>query len=504
MKASVIDLGFHSVKMITYDVTGDGELRPLGKKSYKAKLGEGLDETGFLGPGPIRRAISSLKAMKETAALESVKLVLPIATSAVREAANEGDFLKQVVDETGIRLRVLSGEEEALLSYAGAIGFSGSPDSIFFDLGGGSLELVASWNSRVESVLSLPLGALRLSYAFGRGDGTFSKQDFQKMEREVSELLPRKKELRVERGTRITGVGGVLRALARLDMALTGYPLAKLHNFSVSYEAVEGMSRMLLKMSRDELTELAAISNRSETIVAGTFVVKALMKATGASSLTLSTRGLRDGALAMFLQNPACFHEGTISRSQVDSYVVAAARAKKRYWPVLATFRKTGLVDARQCEVLAEAHRLAQCVTPTTDATAFFFSAMGVDSPLFHSDQLLATLAALSSRDPKSAQSFLEEYRRLLKRRDRKALQRLTAAFAIADLVDRCGAKVKLKRRSGSLVMSVSSGGANLPVALLNERAEALAEAFKVGTRLALEPRRPYADHPSLVGASSS
>lgn len=504
MKASVIDLGFNSVKMITYDVGGDGELRPLSKASYKAKLGEGLDETGFLGPAPTRRAISSLKAMREAAELESIKLVLPIATSAVREAANEGDFLRQVVAETGIRLRVLSGEEEALLSYAGAIGFNGSPDSVFFDLGGGSLEIVASSNSRVDDVLSLPLGALRLSYAFGRDDGTFSKQDFQKLERCVSELLPHRKELGVKRRTQLTGVGGVLRALARLDMALTGYPLGKLHNFSMSYDAVDGMSRMLLKMSHDELTELAAISNRSETIVAGAYVVKALMRAMGAGSLTVSTRGLRDGALAIFLQNPASFHEGTVNRAQVDSYVQSAARARRRTWPALAALGNAGLVDGRQREVLMEARRLARGVAPTTDATGFFFSAMGEDSSLVHADQLLAALAALGSRDLKSAQAFLEEYRRLLKRRDRKSLQRITAAFALADLVDRCSAKVKLKRRDGSLTMTVRSGGEDLPIALLTERAMALGEAFKIRTTLALEPRRADADHPSLVGASSA
>src|SRR2546425_1479441 len=120
MKVSVIDLGYNSLKLVNYDVRRDKSFVAYGQQSVLAKVGEGLDQTGFLGDRPIRRTLKTLKQFRAIVDLEQSNHVLPVATSAVREAGNREEFLKQAYQETGFRFKVLSEKEEAVYAFEGA------------------------------------------------------------------------------------------------------------------------------------------------------------------------------------------------------------------------------------------------------------------------------------------------------------------------------------------------------------------------------------------------
>jgi exopolyphosphatase/guanosine-5'-triphosphate,3'-diphosphate pyrophosphatase len=120
------------------------------------RLGEGLNFRGR--KKSIQRTISSLKFFQDIINFQSIKVVLPVATSAVREADNQEDFLNEIYEQTGFRFRVLSGQEEALYSYLGALKSVCIPTMLFFDLGGGSLEIVYTENFKVKKFISLPIG----------------------------------------------------------------------------------------------------------------------------------------------------------------------------------------------------------------------------------------------------------------------------------------------------------------------------------------------------------
>lgn len=151
MKVSVIDLGFNSTKLVNYIVGSDNSFRIEEEHSIKARLGEGLSEKGLLSDQSIIRVIEVLKLFREIINIKSIKHVLPIATSAVREAYNKQDFLRMVYELTGLQFRVLSAEEEALYSYLGAVKATCHPDTLFFDLGGGSLEIVSAKNYKIKN-----------------------------------------------------------------------------------------------------------------------------------------------------------------------------------------------------------------------------------------------------------------------------------------------------------------------------------------------------------------
>jgi len=475
LRAAVVDLGFNSAKMVCYNIEPNGEFEAYRQVAYKVQLGEGLSESGTLAPEPMRRTIERLKVLRDIADLDSVRQVIPVATSAVREASNSEEFVREMRRQTGFAFRVLSADEEALLSYAGAVGFSGFPDVVFFDLGGGSLEIVRAVGFRVKTLTSIPLGALRLNYSYGNGDGTFSKSGLRLMKERIESLLPKGEAMRINGRTKLVGVGGTVRAIARYDQVLTGYPFSKVHGYQIPYESASSISRMFLKMSSRDLSRVNAVGNRAETIAAGAYVVKTLMKRLGLDSLTVSSHGLREGALAIYMTAPKLFHSGPVLQSQVELYVESAGHSVPQSKSgAVEAFASTGLIDGSESAMLCEGRRLMAGATHTTDLQTLFFSILGEDSRLDHADQLLMALVVVHSMNERAAESLLEEYRRFLPKEKRKSLGRLSAIYSMSDALERAEAEAKLLLSSHELRILVRPASPRPVQSFLNAQAESL------------------------------
>ena len=314
MKVSVIDLGFNSVKLVNYHVNKDNSYEAYEQKRMNVRLGEGLDSTRHLNNKSIQRTINSLKFFRDIINFQSIKDVLPIATSVVREASNQKDFLKEIYEETGFRFRVLSGKEEALYSYLGALKSVCLPTTLFFDLGGGSIEMVYTENFKIKKFISLPIGALRLSLSHGRMDDIFDKERYEKMRQYILESLPDKKELDMSPKAKLLGVGGTLRAIARYhyyhnyyyDKELGSCELdSKIRNCRLDYESIAMIHKKLYKTKPKDIAKISAIGkNRANTITAGSCVIDMLMMKLGFGKVIVSASGLRDGILSSFLECP--------------------------------------------------------------------------------------------------------------------------------------------------------------------------------------------------------
>ena len=169
MKASIIDLGYNSIKLVNYNILQKNKkYRSYYDKSIRVQLGEGMHKVNVLQPDAMERTIESIKYFKEIISTESIDYVIPFATSAVREAENKKIFLNHVEEQTGLKFRVLTSEQEAFYSYLGALNSLCIPNCLFFDLGGGSLELVYTENYKIKKMVSLPLGSLKLTQFFSR------------------------------------------------------------------------------------------------------------------------------------------------------------------------------------------------------------------------------------------------------------------------------------------------------------------------------------------------
>ena len=445
MKVSVIDLGFNSLKLVSYDAREeDASFIAYDQESVPAKLGEGLSQTGFLGSEPIRRAIEGLRFFREVNELYGIRHTLPVATSAVREAANRKSFLQQVYEETAFRFRVLSGREEALFSYSGASRALGNSNMLLFDIGGGSLEFVYCDGKKIRNILSLPLGGLRLSQIYADRDGSFREKAYSRMEKRIMDLLPTREELILKDDTILAGVGGSLRALTRWDQKLRDYPFNKIHNYSLKRESVDVMCKELSGMTPREIGEIDVIGkDRAETLSAGSLVIDSIMKKLAFRRLVVSTHGLRDGVLATFLDDPLGYHKGKVGRIPAQ---IVAPRTEKVYAPVIRKFlqslKDADLIGEGEDRIISFSVKWLMGEASSLRPESVFSLMMDEDSFLSHKDQLLGSLTVVELRRARTANWMYFRYRSMLKQGGERLVERFASISRFLEILIRTESKI--------------------------------------------------------------
>jgi exopolyphosphatase/guanosine-5'-triphosphate,3'-diphosphate pyrophosphatase len=480
VKVAVIDVGFNSLKMVKYKVEPDGTAKTYGQLGVLAKLGEGLERTGYLGNEPISRTVDALRLCRETASLESIDHVLLIGTSPVREAANREEFLKRVLEETGLKMRVLTGNEEALYGILGALRSVEEGDVLFFDLGGGSLELTYAEKSKIRRILSLPVGSLKLTSNYAGKDGRFSRKERAKMAKHVAQLLPSRRELGLDKDTILVGTGGTVRAMARFDQDEVDYPFDKVHNYSVGLESVQRMSREFFKLKRGELDRVEAVGEgRSETIAAGSLVVKTMMKRLNFGRMIVSTHGLRDGILTEFLEGGARSSGGIAQREDIERLLARPEPPADSAGntDLLQCLERNGLIDEREKRLLSLA--AARGRSPDyveADADAVFGILMSEDLPVGHEDQLLLAISLVRARRPRTANWLARRYKSTLSR-DAKLVKKLGACIRLMEILDQSRAHFRVAY-SGGLRVSVLESHGPFPLELARMSALALSSAI--------------------------
>lgn len=469
--------------MVTYNVKDDDLFDVYRQEGVKVRLGEGMDEKGRLGKKPMLRAIETLKLFREIIQLEPIKSVLPLATSAVREADNKDEFLDEVYRETGFRFKVLTEREEALYSYVGAIKSLQVPDTLFFDIGGGSIEIVHAEKFKIKKVISLPLGALRLTQQFDGEDGTFGQKDYKNMRRYVWELLPDKKELDLGAVTKLVGVGGVLRALARYEQKLTEYPLDEIHNYKMTSNSVSGIARRLARMSADEISKIPVIgAGRAETMVAGSCVINTIMEKFGFNNLCVSNHGLREGALSIFLENPKAYHARNITADQIRETIGIEKpfRVFSNSENFIISLVSSKLISKREYQILSFAEKKILEKLSYNNPQSLFYSIMDEDMSIDHNDQLVLGLSLVHTRHIKTADWLFSRYRSILSQQDRTTIKKISSLITLLGVLDRTKSKIELKKFAAGIVELNIIQSKLLPKLLLRNALNKFGTAFDV------------------------
>jgi len=452
--ASVLDLGFNSAKLATYHVNGRTSYRIISQEDSKVKLGEELDETGFLATPPIERTLRVLKMFREIIDFESPRHVLPVATSAVREAANRAEFLHLAEETSKFKFRVLSEQEEALLSYFGAVLALRIPTGVFFDLGGGTLAIVYAEDFRVKKVLCLPLGARRLSYLYGspKKGGLFVRKDYERMKDHILELLPNRKELRLAKKTKLVGVGGTVRALASYHADRSKYLFEKLHNYVMDYDEVAWTTSQFYRMKRRQMRSLRSMGQaRAETMAAGSCVVRLLMKNLGISELVSSTHGLREGTLSLFLHDHRWFNAKSFEPATIDRQLSSAGKAWRTTWERhVSELFSARIINEYEFSLLSEAVQIAKNAPQAADLKARFHELMGVDSPLSHVDQLRIAISIIFAASGSYANVLADEFSPPLRRKDKGTIKRLSGAYRLLELLEMMRARLSITGSASS------------------------------------------------------
>ncbi|CAN5274227.1 exopolyphosphatase [soil metagenome] len=293
-RVAIIDIGSNSVRLVVYD--GPRRLPfTLFNEKVLAGLGADIGTTGLIGEPAMRRGLRALVRFRRLCDDMDATDVRCVATAAVREARNGAEFVARVRD-IGLDVRILSGEEEGHASAAGL--FSGMPgaDGIMGDLGGGSLELVRVKGGAILQSVSIPLGVLRVREVRAQGKGALG--------RTLASMLVKAGWREEPQGLPFYMVGGSWRALARLDMNLTAYPLPIFHNYAMMPDRIAILQRTVATMDKAALKAMPFLSGgRIPTMPDAAALLADVVARLGSSQLLVSSYGLREGLL--FQELPA-------------------------------------------------------------------------------------------------------------------------------------------------------------------------------------------------------
>ncbi|MGW4567342.1 Ppx/GppA phosphatase family protein [Streptomyces sp. NPDC004561] len=300
MRLGVLDVGSNTVHLLVVDAHPGA--RPLPAHSHKAdlRLAQLLDGSGAIGDDGIQKLISVVRDALQAAEDKGVEDLLPFATSAVREASNADDVLARVADETGVRLQVLSGAEEARLTFLAVRRWFGwsAGKLLVLDIGGGSLEIAFGIDEEPDAAASLPLGAGRLTAGWLPGDPP-DPEAVRALRRHVRAQIARTvgEFSRFGAPDHVVATSKTFKQLARIAGAARSAEGLYVQR-ELKRESLEAWVPRLSGMTADQRAELPGVSDgRASQLLAGALVAEGAMDLFGVENLEICPWALREGVI---------------------------------------------------------------------------------------------------------------------------------------------------------------------------------------------------------------
>jgi exopolyphosphatase/guanosine-5'-triphosphate,3'-diphosphate pyrophosphatase len=318
MRIAALDIGTNTVLLLIADVDGE-EFRVVRDVHAIARLGEGVDRTHRISEAAYQRLITILRAHQKTIAEFRCEHIIAAATSAMRDADNREDIIRRTKEDTGIDITILSGEDEARLTYRGAIYGMTTPQRMIdhalpppslgggfcvVDIGGGSTEISVGSGDAFERGISLDIGAVRLTERY------FEKHPITREAVEAARSVirnglnhppaPSYSASLHRRGSLLIAVAGTPTTLAAMHQELPAFDAAKVHGYVLHRQAIQEMLDILFSVSTEELLQRfpAVNKSRADILPAGTLILAEVMDHLGAEQITVSTQGLRYGIIS--------------------------------------------------------------------------------------------------------------------------------------------------------------------------------------------------------------
>jgi exopolyphosphatase/guanosine-5'-triphosphate,3'-diphosphate pyrophosphatase len=289
----VFDIGSNSVRLVAYEGLTRSPT-PIFNEKVLAGLGREVQTTGLLAPDAVEKALGALMRFRALCQTMGVKRVWAIATAACRDARNGRAFIAEAQRICGTKIDVLSGRREAELSALGVVSGIYRPDGIVGDLGGGSLELAEVHGHRIRPAVTLPLGGLALQ--------DISARSLKNAARIVERALADVRVLREGRGRNFYAVGGTWRALSRLHMWQTGYPLHVMHGYVIPAKEASEFSRLVQRVDPNTMSQIEIVAEARRPLLAyAAVVLEHIVRISRPRQVVMSALGVREGLLYSLL-----------------------------------------------------------------------------------------------------------------------------------------------------------------------------------------------------------
>jgi exopolyphosphatase/guanosine-5'-triphosphate,3'-diphosphate pyrophosphatase len=299
MRVATIDIGTNTVLLLVAE-DRDGELVPLDELATITRLGEGVDKSRTLAPAAIERTNACLARYAETVRARNVDRIDVVGTSAMRDAHGGAEVATRVKELFGVAARVIAGEEEARVSFAGAVsGLAPEGAVTIFDIGGGSTEVVTGTlgeGGRTKAIAfaeSFDVGSVRLTERYVKSDPPsapdrdaayrFARETFARVPPLASAELP-------------VGVAGTVTTIAAVALGMTTYDAGRVHGHVLETKELRAVVERLASLPLDERRHVPGLEpKRADVVVAGGLVALALLDHWGAKGVRVSDRGVRWG-----------------------------------------------------------------------------------------------------------------------------------------------------------------------------------------------------------------
>jgi exopolyphosphatase / guanosine-5'-triphosphate,3'-diphosphate pyrophosphatase len=304
MRVAAIDCGTNSIRLLIADIDGSN-FREVVRDMEIVRLGQGVDETGQFHPDAIARTLAAVDKFAAEIAKRGVEKIRFCATSATRDATNRHLFVDGVRDRLGIELEVISGDEEAALSFAGAIKDLDPRNGPFLvvDIGGGSTEFVFG-TATVEAARSVNIGCVRMTERHFASDPAKSEQieaartDIQAAIAQAAAVVP------ITKAKTLVAVAGTATTVAAAALDLPEYDRYAIHLSRISAQQTHDAATMFATTTREQRLQLGYMHpGRVDVIAAGSLVLSEIMKATGATEFIASESDILDGMAFSLARN---------------------------------------------------------------------------------------------------------------------------------------------------------------------------------------------------------
>lgn len=297
---ATIDVGSHSILIYIAERGKKGTWRTLVDRAYITRLGEGLRESGYLRKEAMERTVQRLCEFVDLAEKYHVEEVIVVGTMALRTSKNSKEFIDLVKRRCNLTIKLISGEEEAQLSYLGIksdLKISGER-IIIIDVGGGSTELILGRSDKIVRMFSLNMGSIGLTEKFLKSDPV--KKD--ELSEAISAIEERLAKLKFDFSPDfLVGAGGTITSLAAIKHKLEDYDSEVVNASELTLLEIEEIMEMLRATSLSKRKEIPGLeAERSQTILAGTAIVYTITRKIGMDKLIVSDKGIRHGLMRKY------------------------------------------------------------------------------------------------------------------------------------------------------------------------------------------------------------
>jgi exopolyphosphatase/guanosine-5'-triphosphate,3'-diphosphate pyrophosphatase len=509
-KLAVLDIGTNSIHMVLAEVEPDFSYKILDRYKDVTRLGDGTFKTHHLPEAAMRKGLEVIKTQVTLARNKGYKRIRAVATSAVREAKNGGEFLKAVSKNTGLTVRVVTGQEEARLIYLGvrhSMELSDKP-ALIVDIGGGSVELIAGNRDAMLQGQSLKLGAIRLKDLFLHRDpptDTVAGELRQVIDAEIAAALER---FKVKEFHQIVGTSGMIGNLAEIiHLRRTGRPVQQLNLATIDVKEIAQTEELLKKTSLKERLNIPGLDpKRADLLLPVTMVLRTLLQRIGQETLTISDKAIREGIIYDFIQRhqegiraeheiPNVRRRNVLYLAERCRYPQAhshhVARLAGQLFDQTAPLHRLGEREREWLEYAALLHDIGYLINPRQHHKHAYYliTNSDLDGLTAEEIEIIANIARYHRRAlPELKHGPYEA----LSLKSRRTVQKLGALLRIADGLDRSQFAVvqKLKVRLGNPVtirLSTTSDP-ELEMWAARARADLFVRAFRRAVSFSAHP----------------